>query len=198
MKIIGVNCSPRKGKSTYNALEICLDSMTEKYPEIKTEIIELAERDIQGCVGCGTCQKKLTCQIDDDFRSLIPKLADQEIIGMIIGTPVYLGTMTSQCKAFLDRSCALRRNGFLFRNRVGGVLAVGGVRNGGQELTIQAVQASLLVHDMVIVSDGNDTAHFGGTLWNAKDQGLDNDEFGKKLAKNVGLRVAEVALKIWK
>ncbi len=198
MKIIGVNCSPRKGQSTYQALEISMGGIREKYPEITTEIIELAGRDIQGCVGCGACKKELKCQIDDDFNSLIPQLADQEIIGMIIGSPVYLGTMTSQCKAFLDRSCSLRRNGFLFRNRVGAVLAVGGIRNGGQELTIQAVQASLLIHDMVIVSDGNDTAHFGGTLWNAADKGLDSDEFGVKLAKNVGLRVAEVAMMMHK
>ncbi len=198
MKIIGVNCSPRKGKSTYHALTICLESVRESYPEMETEILELGELNIRGCNGCGTCKDELTCDIKDDFIPLIPKLAEQDIVGIVIGTPVYLGTMTSQCKAFLDRSCSFRRNGFLFRNRVGGVLAVGGVRNGGQELTIQAVQASMLGHDMIIVGDGNETAHFGGTLWNAKDQGLEPDQFGRKLARNVGLRVAEVAYKIWK
>ncbi|RJP28596.1 MAG: flavodoxin family protein [Candidatus Omnitrophota bacterium] len=198
MKIIGMNCSPRKGKSTYHALAICLESVRETHPEMETEIIELGGLDIHGCLACGICKKDLTCAIDDDFKSLIPKLADPEIGGMVIGAPVYMGTMTSQCKAFLDRSCSFRRNGFLFRDRVGGVLAVGGIRNGGQELTIQAVQAALLIHDMIIVSDGMDTAHFGGTLWNANDQGLEPDEFGRKLAGNLGRRVADVVWKIRK
>ncbi len=198
MKIIGINCSPRNGKSTYQALAICMESVRENYPEMETEILELGELNIRGCSSCGTCKEELTCDIEDDFKPLIPKLADQEIVGMVIGTPVYLGSMTSQCKAFLDRSCSFRRNGFLFRNRVGGVLAVGGVRNGGQELTIQAVQAALLCHDMIVVGDGKEMAHFGGTLWNAKDQGLEPDQFGRKLAGNVGKRVAEVALHIWK
>ena len=88
-----------------------------------------------------------------------------------MATPVYMGSMTSQGKAFLDRCVSLRRNGFLLRNKVGGVIAVGGVRNGGQSLTIQAVQAALLVQDMVIVSDGRPTAHFGGTVWSGHPDG---------------------------
>jgi len=82
-----------------------------------------------------------------------------------VATPVYFGSMTSQCKAFLDRCVMFRRNGFLLRNKVGGVIAVGGVRNGGQELAIQAVQAAMLVQDMVLVSEGRPTSHYGATLW---------------------------------
>jgi multimeric flavodoxin WrbA len=76
------------------------------------------------------------------------------------------------------------------------VLATGGVRSGGQELTIQAVQAAMLVHDMVIVSDGLDTSHFGGTLWNAGDKGLVNDDFGLKTARNLGKRIGEVCARM--
>ena len=115
---------------------------------------------------------------------------------MIIGTPVYLGNMTAQCKAFIDRSVMFRRNGWLFRDRVGGVLAVGGFRNGGQELTIQSVQAGMLCHDMICVSDGKPTSHFGGTAHNRPPQGVENDEFGLETVRNLGRRVAEVALRV--
>jgi len=105
-----------------------------------------------------------------------------------------LGMMTSQCKAFLDRTVIFRRNGFLFRNKVGAVLAVGGVRNGGQELTIQAVHAAFMCHDMICVSDGFDTCHFGATLFSGGQGGLDADVFGLKTAQNLGRRVAQLAI----
>jgi multimeric flavodoxin WrbA len=115
---------------------------------------------------------------------------------MVIGTPVYMGSMSSQCKAFLDRTLPFRRLSFNFRNRVGGVLAVGGSRNGGQELAIQAVHAAMLIHDMVVAGDGPDAAHFGGILWNPGDRGIASDEDGLKTARNLGKRVAELALKL--
>ena len=196
MRILGISCSPRKGKTTYRALAACLEAAREARPAAATEIVELSDFDIGGCRACGQCKGGLTCSIADDFARLIPRLVDQEVSGMVVATPVYLGSMTSLCKAFLERTVMFRRNGFLFRDRAGGVLAVGGIRNGGQELTIQAVQAALLVHDMVIVGDGKDTAHFGGTLWNAGDRELDADEFGMKTARNLGRRVAEMAHRI--
>lgn len=197
VKIIGINCSPRKGKTTRYALEQCLKSAREAQPALETEIIELGGLEIRGCSACGNCKQALQCSIQDDFRTLISKLGDPAVKGLVIGTPVYLGTMTAQCKAFLDRSVMFRRNGFLFRNRIGAVLAVGGVRNGGQELTIQAVQAAMLCHDMIVVSDGVGTAHFGGTLFSSGDGGIESDEVGLTTARNVGRRVAEVADMIW-
>ena len=196
MKIIGVSCSPRKGKTTFYALEQCLQAVKETWPEMDTALWELADLKFGGCLACGQCAKGLKCSQEDDFGPIANGLADPEVIGLIVATPVYLGTMTSQCKAFLDRCVPLRRNGFLLHNKVGGVIAVGGVRNGGQDLTIQAVQAAMLVQDMVVVSDGRPTAHFGGTIWSGHPEGVGNDAFGLTTARNLGKRVAEVSLKL--
>lgn len=192
MKIIAINCSPRKGQTTRRGLEVCLEAAGKESDDIETAIVELAGRDIRGCLGCGYCRNHGQCRQDDDFNALIPILNDETVAAIIIGTPVYLGTMTSQCKAFLDRSVLFRRNGFIFRNKVGAVLAVGGVRNGGQELTIQAVQASLMCHDMICVSDGFNTSHFGATLFSGDPNGLEADAFGLQTAQNMGKRVAQV------
>jgi multimeric flavodoxin WrbA len=91
-----------------------------------------------------------------------------------------------------------RRNGFLLRDKVGGVIAVGGVRNGGQELTIQMVQAAMLVQDMIVVSEGKPTSHYGATLWSGHPDGIEKDTFGLETARNLGKRVAEVAAKMHK
>jgi multimeric flavodoxin WrbA len=195
MKILGVCASPRKGKTSFQALEHCLQAASQ-VPGVRTELIELAGKEIHGCVVCGTCIKEVTCSQDDDFVPLLPKLSDPQLAGLILATPVYFGGMTAQAKAFLDRCVPLRRNGFMLRNKVGGVLAVGGARNGGQELTIQMVHAAMLVQDMIIVSDGLPTSHFGGTCCSENKPDISGDEYGLTTAANLGRRVAEVAAKL--
>ena len=91
----------------------------------------------------------------DDFPELAARLSDPQLAGIIIGTPVYFGDMTSLCKAFLERCIHFRKEDFAWSNKVAGVVAVGGARNGGQELTIQSVQAVLLCHEMVVVGGGS-------------------------------------------
>ena len=194
MKIIGINCSPRKGQTTQKSLEACLKAVHNESGDIKTDIIEIADLDVRGCLGCGYCTNQLKCKQEDDFNSLIPVLSDEEVAGIIIATPVYLGTMTSQCKAFLDRTVVLARNGSLLRNKVGGVLAVGGVRNGGQEFTIQAVQAAMFCHDMVCVGGGTKAAHFGAALVSSEKKGIEYDGIGIETARDIGRRVAGLAM----
>jgi multimeric flavodoxin WrbA len=96
----------------------------------------------------------------------------------------------------LDRCVVFRRNGWLLRDKVGGVLAVGGVRNGGQELTLQSVRAAMLCHDMICVSDGKDSAHFGAALFSGGPGGIEADEDGLTTARNLGRRVAELAMRL--
>ena len=196
MKIVGVSCSPRKGKTTRTSLEHCMGAISANYPGIQTEIIDLAGLDIRGCIACGHCMKQLECSQKDDFNDLIPILKDPGLGGLILATPVYLGTMSSQCKVFLDRTVMFRRNGFLFRDIVGGAMAVGGFRNGGQEASILQIHSAMLVHDMILVGDGMPGSHFGGTLWSGHPEGIEKDEPGLNTASSLGKRVAQVALKI--
>ena len=73
---------------------------------------------------------------------------------------------------------------------------MGGVRNGGQELTIQAVQTAMLCHDMICVGDGMNTAHFGAALWSRRPGGIESDETELETARNLGRRLARVAAKM--
>jgi len=197
MKILGICCSPRKGQATFKAMEVCLTAAREVDEKITTEIIELAGRRIDPCVACNICTKDLICGIDDDFGELIPILADKDVAAVVIGTPVYFGSMTAQCKSLLDRCAVFRRNGWLLRDKIGGVLAVGGVRHGGQELTLQTVRAAMLCHDMICVGDGQPTGHFGAALYSGGENGIETDEDGLETARNLGRRVAEVSLKLY-
>jgi multimeric flavodoxin WrbA len=188
---VAVSCSPRKGKTTAAGLQICLDAAKAVDPDgIEVELIELAGLSIPGGPAVGL---PLAEGERDDFPQVAAKLSEPNVAGILIGTPVYFAGMSYLCKAFLDRCGAFRKNNFALSGKVAGVLAVGGVRNGGQELAIQSVQTALYCHEMLIVGDGRPTGHFGARLWNQNDD-IRGDEFGISTAKNLGRRVAEVAL----
>lgn len=191
VKIIGLCCSPRKGKTTSEALRLCLEEAAKVSDRIETELIELGTLKIPAYVAAGI---PLEENEQDDFPSLVPKLAAKEVGAIIIGTPVYFGNMSALCKSFIDRTTAFRKD-FSLSGKVGAVLAVGSSRNGGQELTIQSVQTSLMAHEMLIIGEGRPSSHWGGTLWN-KDDSIAWDEFGLSTAKNLGKRVAEVTLRL--
>lgn len=196
MRILAINGSPRKGMSTCFALKQALNAAKAVSSEIETELIELGGLDIRYCIGCNRCKEPLTCVHDDDFMKLLPRLTQPDIGGVIIGTPVYMGMMTGLLKSFLDRAVMLRRAKFLWQNIVAGTLAVGEARNGGQELTNQAVQNALFVQNVVLVNDGPEFCHYGATLSSGLPGGIESDEFGLTTARNLGKRVAELALKL--
>ena len=185
LKILGIACSPRPGKTTAAAVKVALDAAEAVGPAIETELVELAGLNIPVFDPAAPGSA--------DFEKVAAKLTDPKVAGILVGTPVYFGSMSSLCKAFLDRFIALRKDNFALANKVAGVVAVGGMRNGGQELTIQTVQAALLAQEMILVGDGRPTAHRGATLWNQGDD-ISKDELGLSTARNLGRRVAEVAL----
>ena len=187
VKIVGVSCSPRPGKTTAAAVAVALDAAKATHPAIETELVELAGLNIPVFDPAAPGSA--------DFEKVAAKLTDPKVAGIIVGTPVYFSGMSSLCKAFLDQCMVFRQKKFALGGKVAGVLAVGGVRNGGQELAIAGVQAALLCQEMVLVGDGRPTAHTGATLWNQGDD-ISKDEFGLSTARNLGRRVAEAALKM--
>ena len=193
IKIIAISCSPRKGKSTATALGVCLQAAKEVSPKVETELIELAGLKINGGVAAGI---PLSPGEQDDFPKLVPTLADPRVRGIIIGTPVYFGNMSSLCRAFLERCIVLYQDEFALSNKVAGVVAVGGTRNGGQEVTIQSVQISLFCNEMIVVGNGRPGPRHGATVWSGAEGGVLKDEIGMTTVKALGRRVAEVALRM--
>ena len=128
-----------------------------------------------------------------DFASLEPKLSNPAVAGFILGTPAYFSGMSSLCKVFIDQCTSFRKKHFALKNKVVGVVAVDGVRNGGQELAIESVQAALRCQEMIVVGDGSPTAHTGATVPNDGKDDISGDEFGLNTVRNLGRRVAEAA-----
>jgi multimeric flavodoxin WrbA len=199
LKILGICCSPRKGKTTATALGVCLEAAKAVDPRIEVELVELAGLRIPGEVAAGIA---LEPGERDDFPALAPKLSDPRVAGIILGTPVYFGNMSFLCKAFLDR-CVIFHKEKLLANKIAGVLAVGGGRNCGVELTVRSVQVSLMSQQLMVVGDAPPTGHWGGTVWAGNPEvtagatpDITHDKPGMDTVQNLGRRVAEVALQL--
>ena len=193
MKIVGICCSCRKGKTTATSLQVSLESAQEVSSRIEAELIELAGLKINGNIAAGAAPEPGQ---RDDFPPLVPRLANPKVRGIIIGTPVYFGTMSSLCKAFLDRCIVLWQDDLALSGKVAGALAVGGSRNGGQEVTIQSVQTSLFCQEMIVVGNGRPGPRLGATVWSGAPGGVTKDEYGMTTAKGLGRRVAEVVMQL--
>ena len=193
LTILAISTSARPGKTTAAGLRICLEAARAVAPDrIQTELIELAGMKIDSGMVTGI---PLAPGQQDDFPKLLPRLTDPKVAGILIGSPVYFGNMSYLCTLFLDRLTVLRKD-FAWSNKVGGVLAVAGARNGGQEQTLRSIQAAMFGQEMILVGDGRPTAHCGATLWNNGKDDITHDEPGVATAKNLGRRVAEVALRL--
>lgn len=194
IKILGICGSPRKGKSTAAALKVCLDAAKEVDAEkIEVELIELAGMKINGDLAAGV---PLEPGERDDFPILVEKLSDPKVAGMIIGTPVYFSNMSARCKAFLDRLVVFRKNDFALKDKVAGVLAVGGSRIGGQLLAIESVQAALYGQDMLVVAAGKPTTRSGAAVCSGIGDSVTDDEHGMQATRDLGRSVAEMALRL--
>jgi len=192
--ILGVSCSPRKGKTTATSVKAALDAAKAVDPRIEVDLIDLGGLDVAGWRG-GAKPSAGMPEVNDDFTGLLPKFQDPELGGLIIGSPTYFRSMSSLCKAFLERLAPLRSPKLLLADKPVGALSVGAYRNGGQELVIQEIQTVMLCHEVMAVG-GKPSAHQGATLWNAYNDDIMKDEFGIKSAQLLGARVAEAALKL--
>jgi len=185
LKILGIACSARKGMTTAQAVQAALEAAKAVDPRIEVELVDLGGLNIAGW----SPQPP-----QDDFAAILPKLQNPALGGLIIGSPSYFRSMSSLCKAFIERCAPLREPKMILANKPVGVVAVGAFRNGGQELTIEQIQAAMLCFGMVAVG-GNPPAFQGGTIHSTKDD-LGADELGLDTARKVGAHVAQVALRL--
>lgn len=190
IKIIGVSCSPRKGMTTATSVKAALNAAAGSNSSVETELIDLGGMDIRGW-GAPT---ETQSDGKTDFQAKVePLLRSPNLAGLIIGSPVYFRAMSALCKAFLEQLAVMRTPKLLLSNITIGALAVGGYRNGGQELVVNQIQTAMLSHESVIVG-GNAPAFQGATLWNAYNDDITKDELGITSAKKLGISVADAAV----
>lgn len=103
-KILILTGSPRKGGNS----EMMADAFkagAEKAGHQVTKV-RTAELNIKGCLACNKCfSKGQACIVDDDFNKLAPLLEEHDVL--VLASPLYFYTFTTQLKAAIDKFYAL-------------------------------------------------------------------------------------------
>ncbi len=108
--------------------------------------------------------------------------------GLIVGSPVYFGTMASELKQVLDRFVGVRKK---MANKVGAAFATSGDPSGGKETTMISIIQALLIYGMIIVGDPlSATGHYGTACAGAPDAAA--RENGGKLGQRVAALVKQL------
>jgi len=170
INLLGISGSPRLASTDY-VVRDALDYASQKHAA-QTEYITLHNRTIGFCNHCDFCvRKREGCIQKDGMEEIYERLKWADAV--LIGTPVYQGTLSGQVKTMLDRCRALvASDPAALRNKVGAAAAVGGDRIGGQELAIRSILDFYVISEMIPVGGGSFGANLGGTFW-SKDKGAD-------------------------
>ena len=99
MRVLIINGSPRVNGNT----TIAVNEMVKVFEKegVETEVVQIGNKDVRGCIACGTCFKKGQCVFDDVVNELAPKF--EEADGLVVASPVYYASANATLIACLDR-----------------------------------------------------------------------------------------------
>ena len=179
MKILGLSTSFRVNGNTDTLIHKALESARQAGAE--TEFISVVGKNIRPCEGCMACQKIHRCKIQDDMQEIYPKLAEAD--GIILGTPVFLWTVSGMAKVIMDRTFCMRFPKLQLQNKVGGMV-IAASRTG--------IMNAASVMDMYFRNNHMITADIVTGLGNEKGSVL-QDEFAMQEAWELGRQMVALA-----
>lgn len=205
--VLGVCGSPIKGGNTEVLLREALKA-AEEIDGVRTELVTLAGKDIRDCRHCNWCLTKQEegtfCAQKDDMLELYPKVLAADVL--LLATPVYTGRLSGYMACFLDRLRAFAFGIYQgrLRNKVGGALAVGWLRNLGAETALQSLAFAFLGSEMILVGPPHGLNSLFGVVglsseggegkFDPKDKlGVLKDKYGMESARRLGRRTVQVA-----
>jgi multimeric flavodoxin WrbA len=189
MKVVGFNGSTRKDSNTAILVRHVFAELEKE--GIETEMIQLAGRQIRGCLGCYKCYVNVNgrcVQEKDALNEYIQKMADAD--GIIMASPVYVASISPDMKAMIDRATMVAKaNGGLLRRKVGA--AVVAVRRGGQIHALDTINHFFLISEVIVP---------GSSYWNfafGLEKGdVDNDREGIQTMEVLGQNMAWLIKKL--
>ena len=159
-KIMGITAG-RKNSNSEILLKEALLYCQEAGAEVT--MINLRDYNIIDCTGCTVCAhgmsqgKNLGCTLDekDDKKIIMEVMLEQD--GVIFSSPTYDLMSTATMARFLQRSLSYETaflesiNAIEHRDRVGGLIAVGGSTRSWQSMALETLQAGMFTTDIKVV-----------------------------------------------
>lgn len=185
MKVLLLNGSPRPKGNTAAALEEMVKIFRQE--GIETELVQVGNRDIRGCVCCYHCKQNGKCVFDDLVNETAPKL--QEADGLVIASPVYYAMGNGTLVSFVQR--LFYSTMFDKSMKVGASVVV--ARRGGLSSAYDELNKFFGISGMPIAS---------GQYWNSLHGGkpgeVEQDPEGmqgmRTLARNMAFLMKSIAL----
>ena len=144
MKVLMINGSSRPNGNTAVALREM--ETIFRAEGIETEIVQVGNKAIRGCIACGKCAEKGICVFDDAVNEIAPKF--QAADGLVVGSPVYYASANATLVAFLTR--LFFSTPFNKTMKVGAAVAV--ARRGGLSATFDELNKFFTISGMPVAS----------------------------------------------
>ena len=183
-KVLLINGSPHINGCIATALQEMADVFHAE--GIETELIHIGNKDIRGCIGCGSCSRNGKCVFDDAVNEVAPKFEAAD--GLVIGSPVYYASPNGTALAFLDR--LFYSTGFSKHMKVGA--AVVSARRGGNTASFDVLNKYFTISGMPVASSTYWTQVHGFTAEDVKKdkEGL---QTMRNLARNMSFMIRAIA-----
>lgn len=185
MKVLIINGSPRVNGNT----SVAVREMEKVFAEegVETEVVQVGNKDIRGCIACGYCRENGKCVFNDVVNELAPKF--EEADGLVVASPVYYASANATLIACLTR--LFYSTPFDKSMKVGASVVC--ARRGGCSATFDELNKFFTISNMPIASS---------QYWNSihgREQGqAEMDEEGRQtmrvLARNMSFLVKSIAL----
>ena len=185
MKVLMLNGSPRPEGNTSAALRE-MEQIFQK-EGVETEIIQVGNLDIRGCVACGGCAKLGKCAFDDIVNELAPKFKACD--GLVVGSPVYYASANATLVALLTR--LFYSTPFDKTMKVGASVVV--ARRGGLSATFDELNKFFTISGMPVASSQYwNSVH--GRLPGEATQDAEGLQTMRTLARNMTFLMKSIAL----
>jgi multimeric flavodoxin WrbA len=189
MKVVAFNGSPRMNGNTKHLINIIFKEL--KKENIYCELVNLAGKDMHGCIACYKCadNKNKRCAVENDYlNDCIEKMLDAD--GIILASPTYFSNVTTEMKALIDRAGLVSKvNNSMFKRKVGaGVVSV---RRAGAIHVFNSLNLFFLIGEMIVP---------GSSYWNLAIGGgegeVKSDSEGIETMKILGKNIAWLLKKL--
>ena len=185
MKVLIINGSPHSDGNT----SIAINELTSVFESegIETEIVQIGNKAIRGCIGSYSCAKNGKCVFDDEVNEIAPKFEKAD--ALVVASPVYYASANGTLISFLDR--LFYSTPFDKTMKVGASIAV--ARRGGCSSTFDELNKYFTICGMPLASSQYWNSIHGRMPGEAAsdDEGL---QTMRTLAKNMVFLMKSIAL----
>jgi multimeric flavodoxin WrbA len=181
MKVLLVNGSPHAKGCTYTALEEVAKTLNRE--GIETEIFQLGNKPLSGCIACKTCRETGRCVFKDRVNDFLDIAGDAD--GFVFGSPVHYASAGGAITSFMDRlfyadMCSGGRRFYLKP-----AAAVVSARRAGTTAAFDQLKKYFTISEMPVIS-----SRYWNMVHGAAPEDVQNDLEGLQIMRILGKNMA--------